>query len=223
MCESDLQQAYWESFESHQHRRPPAHPVVAAFARPKLALAARHGALDEGATVLDVGCGNGFFTYHFPSGVQAVGIDLSGVMLRLNPCPRLVRGSALTLPFPDAAFDTVLCSNLLHHLSSPQAAVREMGRVSRRHVVLSEPNRNNPGMLLLGLAKREERGTLQFTPRYLRHLAESAGLNVSTCRALGMVFPNRVPPAVLPLLRWMDGAHPLGAYILLVAERIEAA
>ncbi len=219
MSENNLQQAYWESVESHQHRRSPAHPVVAAFARPKLALAARYGALDEGATVLDVGCGNGFFTCHLPSGIQAVGIDLSSVMLRLNPCPHPVQGSALALPFPDAAFDTVLCSNLLHHLLNPQTAVREMRRVARHHIVLSEPNRNNPAMLLLGLAKREERGTLQFTPRYLRHLAESAGLNVSTCQTLGMITPNRIPPAALPLLRWMDGAHPLGAYILLVAEK----
>ncbi len=219
MSESDLQQAYWESAESHQHRRSPDHPVVAAFARPKLALVVRYGALDDGASVLDVGCGNGFFTYHLPSGVRAVGLDLSSVMLRLNPSPHPVQGSALTLPFPDASFDTVMCSNLLHHLPSPQTAVREMKRVARRHVVLSEPNRNNPAMLLLGLAKREERGTLQFTPRYLRHLAKSAGLNVSVCRALGMITPNRIPPSALALLRWMDGSHPLGAYILLVAEK----
>ena len=219
MSKSELEQTYWESVESHQHRRSPTHPVVAAFARPKLDLVAQYGALDKGATVLDVGCGNGFFTYHLPPRVHAVGLDLSSVMLRLNPCPHSVQGSALSLPFPDHAFDTVLCSNLLHHLPSPQTAVREMKRVARRHIVLSEPNRNNPAMLLLGLAKREERGTLQFTPRYLRHLAQSAGLNVSICQALGMITPNRIPPAALSLLHWMDGSHPLGAYILLVAEK----
>jgi SAM-dependent methyltransferase len=217
--ENDLQRAYWEDLQSHADRRLPDHPVIAAFARPKLALAAQQGAFQENTTVLDVGCGNGFFTYHLPTNVQAVGLDLSSVMLRLNPCSSLVQGSALTLPFSDCTFDTVFCSNLLHHLCDPSAAVMEMRRVSRRYVVLSEPNRNNLGMLLFGVVRREERGTLKFTTTYLRRVAKNAGLNVKACHATGMIFPNRTPGSLLPLLRWMDRPHPWGAYILLVAKR----
>jgi SAM-dependent methyltransferase len=220
--ESSIQREYWESQDAHGSRRSPDHPVVAAFAGPKLALAAQHGVFDEGALVLDVGCGNGFFTSHLPEGVRAVGIDLSGVMLRLNPNPRLAQASALVLPLADGAFDTVFCSNLLHHLPDPQEAVREMGRVSRRFVVLSEPNRNNPGMMLLGLLRRAERGTLKYTTRYLRQLAAGAGLQVRSCRALGMVFPNVTPTSLLPLFQLLDGIPRLGAYILMVAEKAAA-
>lgn len=221
--EDNLQRKYWASAESHAGRRTPAHPVISAFARPKLAFAKQNGAFQDESFVLDVGCGNGFFTYHLPSGTRAVALDFSATMLRMNPCPRLTQGSALSLPFPEGAFDTVFCSNLLHHLPDPQAAVLEMKRVSSRYIVLSEPNRNNPGMLLFGMLKREERGTLKFTTGYLSKLAKAAGLHVKACRAIGMVFPNKTPVGLLPLLRWVDGLHPWGAYVLLVAERIKRA
>jgi SAM-dependent methyltransferase len=216
---NQTQREYWEG-KSHHQRRSPDHLVVAAFARPKLALAAKYGAFASGIRVLDVGCGNGFFTYHLPDDVHAVGLDFSRLMLQLNPASQVVQGSALKLPFNDRAFDTVFCSNLLHHLPEPQFAIAEMHRVAKRYVVLSEPSRNNPGMFMFGLVKPEERWSLRFTPRYLRTLAERSGLQVKFCRALGMIVPNKVTPPMLPLLRLMDGVHPLGAYILLVAEKV---
>jgi ubiquinone/menaquinone biosynthesis C-methylase UbiE len=185
-----------------------------------LGFARRNGAFQDGSFVLDVGCGNGFFTYHLPAEIHAVALDRSSTMLGMNPCPRLVQGSALSLPFPEDAFDTVFCSNLLHHLPDPKAAVAEMKRVSSRYVVLSEPNRNNPAMLLFGMIKRAERGTLKFTTRYLSSLANGVGLQVAACGAMGMVFPNRTSEGLLPLLRWVDGLHPWGAYVLLVAEKV---
>jgi len=44
------------------------------------------------------------------------------------------------LPVPDASYDLVLAHEVLHHCRSPHAALVEMLRVSRRHVVLMEPN-----------------------------------------------------------------------------------
>ena len=48
--------------------------------------------------------------------------------------------SADRLPFPDKAFDTVVCHRLLHHLADPAAraaVLREAARVARRAVVAS--------------------------------------------------------------------------------------
>lgn len=74
------------------------------------ALATRAG-LRAGATVLDVGCGQGFFTSLFGDlGFQATGIDLStaGIAAAMGTYrgPRFFVGDALNLPFREQ-FDCV--------------------------------------------------------------------------------------------------------------------
>jgi SAM-dependent methyltransferase len=44
------------------------------------------------------------------------------------------------LPVADASYDLVLAHEVLHHCRSPHAALVEMLRVSRRNIVLMEPN-----------------------------------------------------------------------------------
>ena len=44
------------------------------------------------------------------------------------------------LPVADASYDVVLAHEVLHHCRSPHAALVEMLRVSRRNIVLMEPN-----------------------------------------------------------------------------------
>ena len=73
--------------------------------------------------ILDVGCGNGFFTYYFSKLAYTVGIDYSRYMLSINPGALLIQGSALALPFKTDSFDLVFCSNLLHHVKDPEAVV----------------------------------------------------------------------------------------------------
>ncbi len=45
-----------------------------------------------------------------------------------------------SLSFPDSSFNVVLAHEVLHHCRSPHRALLEMLRVSRRHVILMEPN-----------------------------------------------------------------------------------
>jgi ubiquinone/menaquinone biosynthesis C-methylase UbiE len=208
----NIQHTYWNT---PPRRRHPADRIIATFVRPKLDFAFRY--IPTGGSVLDVGCGNGYFTYYLEQLGPTVGLDYSAAMLGQNPASNRVQGSALTLPFSDASFDVVLCSNLLHHLAHPVQAVVEMRRVSKRHVVLSEPNRNNPLMLALGLLKAEERESLRFTPAYLRFLAREAELAVIDCQCLGLVTPNRMPRAVADLLARFNRPTPWAAYSVLVA------
>jgi ubiquinone/menaquinone biosynthesis C-methylase UbiE len=135
------QKEYWEK---ERNRRSPSHPVIKAFAEPKVhyinrILASRGSRKFNEMTLLDVGCGNGFFTYYFEPIYDTYGIDYSEFMLSINPCKKRACGSATDLPFAENSFDIVFCSNLLHHLEEPIDAVREMRRVSRKYVVLSEP------------------------------------------------------------------------------------
>lgn len=218
MIDSQEQITYWTG-EGAVKRKHPAHPVVAAFARPKLAYIMQHITLPQQPQLLDVGCGNGYFTYYLDQISPTIGLDYAAAMLHLHPGRRLAQASAFELPFASQSFDLVFCSNLLHHLPEPVAAVREMKRVSRRYVVISEPNRNNPAILALGLFKSEERASLRFTLSLLHSFAVEAGLKVLAGATMGFVTPNRMPMPVVKLVAGLDGPNPLGAYAVLITER----
>lgn len=101
--------------------------------------------LRSGETVLDVGCGTGTLLIEAarrvgPAG-SVHGIEMSAEMVAharrkakaqavtLN----VLEGSADRLPFPDASFDVVFCTMVLHHLPPAMqvAAIGEMRRVLR--------------------------------------------------------------------------------------------
>jgi len=98
--------------------------------------AARSRRSRPGERVLDVGAGTGVSTVELArGGAFAVGVDLSLGMLRAGrrtrPDVPLVAGDALRLPFPDACFDAVTISFALRNVVDAEAALRELGRVTR--------------------------------------------------------------------------------------------
>jgi SAM-dependent methyltransferase len=207
--------AYWEN----QHgRRNPTDPIVAAFVQPKIDFLLHAMCLPTDAHILDVGCGNGYFTHYFEPYGKVVGVDYASAMLAMHPGSQLVQASAFELPFDEGSFDVVFCSNLLHHVPDPVAVVGEMKRVSRCYVGMHEPNRNNPIMLALGLLKHEERQLLQFTGRYMRLLARQNDLHVLACASLGFITPNRMPAVVAKHVGGWNSPHPLAAYTVLLAQ-----
>ena len=101
--------------------------------------------LQPGNAVLDVGCGTGTLLIEAakrvgPNG-SAHGIDASGQMIayarrkaaRQGVTAKFVEGSADDLPFPDASFDAVFCTLMLHHLpdAMQMATIMEIRRVLR--------------------------------------------------------------------------------------------
>lgn len=208
---------YWE--EQRERRRSPTHPVVEAFARPKIAHLLAVVAFDGPKRALDVGCGNGYVTYHFPKELRPIGLDLSAAMLAQNPCRPAVQGSASELPFVSESFDLVFCTNLLHHVTDPGVVIREMRRVSRRYVAICEPNRWNPLMIALGLLNSEERGTLRSSPRRMRLLVEEAGMRVVNQRTAGFVTPTRMPLWLANVLRRWEAPNAVAAYTMVVGVK----
>jgi SAM-dependent methyltransferase len=89
-------------------------------------------------TVTDVGCGNGAYLAELArrghTG-RVLGIDLSAGMLRAArscaPAAVLAAGDAAGLPLRDAVSDLTLAAHMLYHLPRPQAAVRELRRITR--------------------------------------------------------------------------------------------
>lgn len=89
----------------------------------------------QGAVVLDVGGGPGYFADAFEAcGATYLPLDAEAGELWLHgrvPGPRTVIGDGTALPFATAAFDVAYSSNVAEHVSRPWAMADEMVRVTR--------------------------------------------------------------------------------------------
>jgi len=87
--------------------------------------------------LLDVGCGRRPYEKTLFSGAsEYVGADYQTDRSRPD-----VVCSAVDMPFPDASFDTLACTEVLEHVPEPLRALREMHRVlkSGGHLILTVP------------------------------------------------------------------------------------
>ncbi len=105
----------------------------------------RHARLQRGESLLDVGCGTGTLAI-----VAKEHVGPAGTVAGIDPSPEMIAraarkarkagvdvafklGVAEALPFPDAEFDVVSSTVMLHHLPAEerQRCAREMRRVLR--------------------------------------------------------------------------------------------
>ncbi len=105
--------------------------------------------LGPGARALDVGCGRGRHAHALAArgGLVVIGLDPSREDLdaaregfRLVEGAEgwsLLQGDARRLPFPDASFDGVICSEVLEHLFDYERALDEIARVTKPAGVLA--------------------------------------------------------------------------------------
>ncbi len=95
--------------------------------------------------ILDAGCGNGWLASLYGVRHTVVGIDLADANLsRIQGLGILAVKYNLDapLPFADGVFDTVVCSEILEHIFSPDQLLREILRVLKPggRVILTVPN-----------------------------------------------------------------------------------
>ena len=104
------------------------------LAEDSAAQVADHAELD-GARVLDVGGGPGYFHDAFSArGATYAAVESDAGELTVHGgrrAPRTVLASGTRLPFADASWDVVYCSNVLEHVPHPRLLADELLRVVR--------------------------------------------------------------------------------------------
>lgn len=130
-----------------------------------LALFAGIARRNHAVTVLDVGAGTGraleLLSAELP-GTRMVGIEPSDALRKIGYAKglsedELIGGSGEALPFADDAFDFVIETGVLHHVSDPAKVVAEMVRVARVGVMISDSNKYAQG----GRAMRMFKGAVR--------------------------------------------------------------
>lgn len=118
-----------------------------------------------GESVLDVGCGTGFFTRAFAnlSTGKVIGVDIDTEYVE-HACRRDTGWSyyavadGRSLPFRNASFDLVISIAALCFIPDEVAAVREILRVTRRRFAIGLLNRKS--LLWLQKGRRGGRGLI---------------------------------------------------------------
>ncbi len=178
----------------------------------------RYMNLKSKTMVLELGCGNGEFTYHINRHCKVIGIDSSRSPLIRNPVRKTALMNPLELAFEDESFDLVFSRQVLSQVEDVDRAVEEMKRVVKRLIVMSEPNRNHPLNLFTGL-RPNKINRLKFSPGFLKRLALKHGLKIHEVSIYGILVPALTPRLLLPALRMTRVNQPFGYESLLVAEK----
>lgn len=119
--------------------------------------------LPHTATLLDVGTGMGDIPHQLQRAatrhnvsLRTIGLDAGPALAHdaLHNLSHAICGDALHLPFPTNSIDLVMCSQVLHHFRDTAALtlIREMHRVAKTAVVISDLRRSYPAAVGFWLA-----------------------------------------------------------------------
>jgi len=167
----------------------------------------------SGASLLDVGCGTGYFSRRFAAtGLQVTGVDPDPAMLAVarqqGTGIGYVEGDAQALPFAAAVYEYASAVTSLCFVPDPQRALQEMWRVARRGVVLGVLNRRS----LLYYRKRrgpgyagarwDDRDRVAAWLRELRPAPARVQFGTAVLLPGGGTLARRLEPWLAPWLPW---------------------
>jgi 2-polyprenyl-6-hydroxyphenyl methylase/3-demethylubiquinone-9 3-methyltransferase len=164
-----------------------------------------------GQSVLDVGCGTGWFSqWAAERGARVTSLDIGIRLLdqARRKCPtRAVAADACHLPLASNTFDTVISSECIEHTIAPRLALREIHRVTRPGglMVVTVPNQRWHFAITIANALKLRpfhgyENWLRWSE--LRDELTRAGARIEQLRGFHLVPP--IIPAMRPLLRALD-------------------
>lgn len=182
---------------------------------------------EQGETLLDVGCGTGYFARRFAREcrLSAVGVDPNFAWLQFARSQAgggevFVAGDGAVLPFPDRSFDRSVSVAALCFVSDQPAFLNEMVRVTRKRFAIGLLNRDS----LLYWQKGRQGGSGAYQGAHWHTAAE--------IRALldGLPVANQVirSGVFLPSGGWLGrraervlpGCLPWGSFLVAVGDRL---
>lgn len=180
---------------------------------------------EKGESLLDVGCGTGYFTRRFAaeSDLRVVGLDPDVAWLHFaKACdgagPSYCSGRAERLPFPDRSFDRTVSVTALCFIHDQKRAVREIVRVTRKRFAIGLLNRHS----LLYIQKGTRGGSGAYrrahwhTGREVRALFD--GLSVSGLEIRSAVLFAGASRAARSIETALGDRHSFGAFIVAAGE-----
>jgi len=165
MAETNISTAAIDTsnYKKHTHANPVQRRLIDRFHR---VIMAKIAGLAP-ATFLDAGCGEGFVAeilLRQSPGLQLTGFDFNPESVELarekNPGSSFVEASIFDIPFEANSFDLVGCFEVLEHQTDPHSALKELARVTNKHVIISVPH--EPYFCLANVARGKN---LDIRPR----------------------------------------------------------
>lgn len=164
----------------------------------------------DARSVLDVGTATGrglrdlkeAMPGGFVCGIEPVAALLEQAVQNGNTAAgAVVRASGAALPFADSSFDVVCEFAVLHHAANPNAVVKEMLRVAKKAVLISDSNRFGQGsraarLVKLGLYKSK----LWRAYNYVR----TSGKGYRITEGDGLAYSYSVYDSFELILEWAD-------------------
>lgn len=190
--------------------------------------------------ILDMGCGDAFFTLHFwdvgkpqsMTGVDAAEQAIKSANHNKGERPiSFLLGDAHRLPWEDNSFDLVLIQSILHHDHDPKDMIWEAFRLAPT-ILIHEPNGNNPGLKLVEKISpyHREHGEKSYNSYKFRRWIRENGGKILYHKFAGFV-PMFCPDWAARLLKRVEPAIEKTPYlrnlacsvVVLIAERVGAA
>lgn len=179
-----------------------------------------------GETLLDVGCGTGYFTRRFAEGLsdRVVGLDPSASWTSFakdhaGNRESYVRGAAEFLPFADASFDLTISVAALCFAEDARKAASEIVRVTRRRFAAGLLNRQS--LLYRRKGKKggsgSYRGAVWHRPRDAKVLFR--GLPADDLRMRTAVFLPSGDPLARGAERLLPSFLPWGGLLVVSGRR----
>ena len=164
--------------------------------------------LPRDGRVVEVGAGTGALWNRVQAPAGLTLVDFSPAMcdgLRAVAGARVVRGSAMELPFTGGSFDGLIANHMLYHLDDPEAGLREFARVLR-----------GGGRLAVSVNGRDHLAEIDaLLPKKRSVLNDVSAENIASYvgRFFGDVVVERYPcelaiPNAEPVLRYLASRNP---------------
>jgi SAM-dependent methyltransferase len=184
---------------------------------------------------LDAGCGDGRYlaaVARARGAARIVGTDISERILataRAAAAPfelELARANLESLPFGDAEFDLVLCSQVVEHLLDVDAGLGQLARVLRAGgtLILTTDNARNLATRALYLGRLRRQAGFDFPHRDfevgdLERRIRASGLEVVSTETFRFSAPRGIGQRLLDRLDALLPRHGVGDIIAVVARR----